>query len=240
MVNCLVSVCNGEHVSKVWRSICGKVLFTLLNCRWGSWKLKSISKRKQLEIADYFQQKQPFKFKIMLDSHYLLNLLFSVQKPMIHIWILGKSIWGQNKNMWSPNNKKILNIFVLHPLVIPDVSRYFEYLSQPAHLSIKPEFDLWATNLSIAVFSSVKPLKYTDYWLTYFLQLFSSNQLVRPETKHSIWQGTLQTPCYCVHLSVLVCVNEMAWKCVHFCLQRGDVSQIAASIHAPETVCPSA
>ncbi|TNN74358.1 hypothetical protein EYF80_015441 [Liparis tanakae] len=68
-----------------------------------------------------------------------------------------------------------------------------------------------------------------------------SKPAVRPEIKHNIWQGRLWTLRHSTHICLSRYVKMQQHRgCARMRLQRGDVSQIAASIHAPATVCPSA
>lgn len=71
-------------------------------------------------------------------------------------------------------------------------------------------------DLSRAVFTIVQALRYDlNNTLLYFLQPFGPNPLVRPETKHSIWQGRLWSPRHSVHASDFVCADAIAWMCAH-------------------------
>ena len=96
-----------------------------------------------------------------------------------------------------------MNSFIPQLPGSPDCSRHFErYLIPAATLSVKPGCALRSR--------AVQPPRYKlNNTVIYFLQPFGPNQLVRPETKHSIWLGRLWT------LSVLVCVAAKAWTCVH-------------------------
>ena len=74
----------------------------------------------------------------------------------------------------------------------------------PSHLVYKARMCFeGARELGGAVITIVQPLRYElNNTLLYFLQPFGPNQLVRPETKHSIWQGRLWTLRHSMHVSV--------------------------------------
>lgn len=96
-----------------------------------------------------------------------------------------------------------VNTFIPQLPGSPDCSRHFErYLILAATLSVKPGCALRSRAVQPPIY---KP----NNTVIYFLQPFGPNQLVRPETKHSIWLGRLWT------LSVLVCADAKAWPCVH-------------------------